>query len=184
MKALRCIARALRVESAGRCNSKLLRRSAERNDFHTREKMTQSYEEILKELNMHFATRQQENERNRSLIALRHTQLSTLLQNITQCSNAFDEEDRNTIQEQLLANEQEAQNLETEIAHQDEQRKEQDILFKCMELAIQERSKILERDDECLSSHPQMLQFFARKQVSLQMLLASKMKNSVEAKVS
>ena len=143
--------------------------------------MTQSYEDILKELNAHFAAQQQENEKRRADIALKRSQLSNLMRNITQSSNAFDEEDRHMIQLQLQANEQEAIKLEVEIAKQDAQHKEENTVFKCMELAIKERSKILERDDECLSSHPEILQFFARKQVSLQMLLATKMRNSVQS---
>lgn len=156
-------------------------RSAEYNVFHTREKMTQSYEEIFKELNAHFAAQQQENEERRANIALKRLQLSNLLHSITQSSTAFDDEDRDMIQLQLQNNEQDAIKLETEITKQDAQRKEENTVFKCMEMAIQERCKILEKDDECLSSHPEVLQFFARKQVSLQKLLASKMKNSVQS---
>uniref|UniRef100_A0A6C0C2Z0 Uncharacterized protein n=1 Tax=viral metagenome TaxID=1070528 RepID=A0A6C0C2Z0_9ZZZZ len=148
--------------------------------FPAREKMTRTYEDIVKELNAHSEAYKQENEKKRALIARKRTQLTTLLHKVTNSSNAFDDEDRNMIQLQLKTNEQEAVQLEAEIAQHNAQSKEENTLFKCMEVAIQERSKILEIDDECLTSHPDMLHFFARKQVSLQMLLASKMTNSAQ----
>lgn len=143
--------------------------------------MAHNYEEILQDLSFKFAKQREQNETKRADIMTKQKQLNNLLHNISQNSNAFDEEDKNIVVLEIKANEAEAAQLESDIIKQDAQRKEQETVFKCMELAIQERSKILEGDDACLSAHPNILQFFARKQVTLQMLLASKMKSSVES---
>ena len=45
--------------------------------------------------------------------------------------------------------------------------------------AMNERTRILEQDDDCLSGHPEMLQYFARKQLILQRLLTAKMEESM-----
>ena len=143
--------------------------------------MAHNYEDILKDLSFKFAQQRMQNETKRADIMTKRVQLNNLLDNITKNSNALDEEDKPTVLLELKANEAEAAQLESDIIKQDAQRKEQETVFKCMELAIQERSKILEGDDACLSAHPGILQFFARKQVTLQMLLASKMRSSVES---
>ena len=131
--------------------------------------------------------RQRMTERRNSLEAERQhvlglrRQLEALLQRISALPTAFDDEDRTYVQSQLQANHEKCEKLEKEMRAEEARQREREELFRCMESAIEKRTRVLEDDDECLSSHPEMLQYFARKQVSLQALLRAKEKESLAA---
>lgn len=167
------------AERDGKCSSVLIsRRSTCEHVFSHRWEMTQSYEDILKELSAQFSEQYKDLEKKRSTLHAQISQLTGLLQTVNKHTGAFDAEDSSVIEAHINTAKEHIVQLEADMAKHDAQRKEQTALFKCMEKAIQERCQILEGGDGCLGEHPELLQFFARKQVSLQLLLASKMRDS------
>lgn len=136
--------------------------------------MALSYEASLAQVSQRMTEHRNglEAERQHALVLRR--QIEALLQRISALPTAFDEEDRAYVQSQLQANHDMCEKLEKEMRAEEARRKEREELFRCMKSAIDERTRVLESDDDCLSSHPQMLQYFARKQVSLQTLLRAK----------
>jgi hypothetical protein len=111
-------------------------------------------------------------------IEAQRTQLARLLQRISATPSAFDSEDRAFVESQLSANRAKSAKLENDIKINEAKIKEREELFRCMNAAMDERARVLEEDDACLSAHPEMLQFFARKQVSLRALLEAKIHES------
>ena len=140
--------------------------------------MEWSYEATLIQLRTRMSDRKLEQEQERSNVDAHKCRLAKLLQRITNTPSAFDEEDKRCVQAQIGANEARSINLEKEIRNSELRHREREELFRYMSSAILERTRILEEDDVCLSSHPDMLQFFARKQVSLQALLEAKVRET------
>lgn len=136
--------------------------------------MELSYAASLAQVSKRMTERRIDLEAERHHALLQRQQLEALLQRISALPSAFDDEDRTHVQRQLQANHEKCLKLEKEMRAEVARRKEREELFRCMKSAIEERTRILEDDDECLSSHPDMLQYFARKQVSLQALLRAK----------
>jgi len=141
--------------------------------------MALSYEATLAQVSQRMTERRNSFEAERQHALVLRRQLEALLQRISALPTAFDEEDRACVQSQLQANHEKCEKLEKEMRAEEARRKEREELFRCMKCAIEERTRVLEDDDDCLSAHPEMLQYFARKQVSLQTLLRAKEEESL-----
>ena len=94
-------------------------------------------------------------------------------------TSAFDEEDCEHVQKQIADHDAHLEILIRASREEEAKRREREELFRCMLGAMNERTRILEQDDDCLSGHPEMLQYFARKQLILQRLLTAKMEESM-----
>ena len=142
--------------------------------------MAESYDRTLARLRERAdETRRQQHE-ERAFVDAQKAQLLRLLERVTSTPSAFDGEDRAFVESQISANRARAAVLADEIKASEARMREREDLFSCMSAAIEERTRILEEDDSCLSAHPELLQFFARKQVSLQALLQAKIRESCE----
>lgn len=140
--------------------------------------MAESYETTLLRLKERAEEKRRHQQEERIKIDAQKAQLLRLLERISSTPGAFDSEDRSFVEAQISANRAKSLKLEGEIKTNEARIKEREELFWCMNAAIDERTRILEEDDACLSEHPEMLQFFARKQVSLQALLQAKIRES------
>jgi hypothetical protein len=142
--------------------------------------MTETYEASLAELSRRIAGRRARLEEERCVAEARKKQLQGLLQRMTTLSTAFDEEDCEHVRKQIAVHEARLDDLARAVQEEESKRREREQLFHCMVGAINDRTRVLEQDDDCLSAHPEMLHFFARKQLSLQSLLRAKMEESLE----
>jgi hypothetical protein len=116
-------------------------------------------------------------------VEAQRAQLLRLLERVASTPSAFDGEDRAFVESQIGANRARASKLADEIKANEARMREREELFSFMSAAIDERTRVLEEDDSCLSAHPELLQFFARKQVSLQALLQAKIRESCEVEL-
>ena len=107
--------------------------------------------------------------------------LVQLLEKMQSRGSAFDDEDAARVREEIQRHRQQIEAINAKISAEDEQRREKEELFRAMFGAIAQRAQTLEEDDACLSGHPDMLKYFARKQLSLRRLLESKMHETVAA---
>ena len=139
------------------------------------EEMTPAYEASLACLSARIAKRRALMESEFQLLSGQKKQLMAMLQRMESLSSAFDDEDRQCVTAQVQHHESRLCVLAQEMKEDDTKRKEREEVFRCMHSAITGRSRVLEEDDACLSAHPEMLEFFARKQISLQALLKAKM---------
>lgn len=137
--------------------------------------MTHAYERALQDISARIVARRVALDNERQQLHARKTQVQRLLERMHGCASAFDDEDRAQVQVHLQRYDLELERLEETLRADEAKRREREEVFKLMLTAIQDRTAILEEDDECLSAHPEMLQFFARKQISLQKLLQGKM---------
>jgi hypothetical protein len=101
-------------------------------------------------------------------------QLQSLLDCMRSHVSIFDDEDRDRVSQEIALHQQKIQSIRDEGLVQDAQRTEKETLFKAMLNAITQRTQVLEQEDELLLEHPDMLKYFARKQLSLRKLLESK----------
>ena len=108
--------------------------------------------------------------------------LQSLYQKIASRNHAFDDEDRECVTAELRKHEERLANIDAQIMAEEEQRSEREDLYRTMFEAIRKRAEILEEDEACLSSHPDMLRFFAKKQVMLRKLLANRVQGSPDAR--
>ena len=138
-----------------------------------------TYEASLAELSRRIAGRRAQLEEDQKSTEARKRQLHALLQRMKALTSAFDEEDCGYVTKQIECHEVHLQDLARVVREDEVKRKEREQLFRCMLGAMNDRTRILEQDDECLSAHPEMLQYFARKQLSLQSLLKAKMEESM-----
>lgn len=146
-------------------------------------KMTTVYDASLTELSRRIAGRRMQLEEERTKTEARNKQLQALLGRIRSLPGAFDEEDCRRVEEQIEVQAAHLLDICRIVQLDEAKRKEREQLFRCMVGAINDRTRILEEDDECLKAHPDMLQYFARKQVSLQTLLKAKMEESMGSPV-
>jgi len=144
--------------------------------------MASSYEQTLAQLTQSLEDRYLQQINEHRSIEKQKLQLTNLLARIVALPAAFDSEDREHVEQQLHANVKRMSKLKKDMELHEIKRKEQAEVFRCMNAAIRERARVLEEDDACLSIHPDMLQFFARKQVGLQSLLDSKMRETCLAR--
>lgn len=100
-------------------------------------------------------------------------QLQALFKRFEATPQFFDDEDRQRVRDELVRNEEKREHLERELRAEETRRRERKELIRAMKTAIAQRTTVLE-DESCLAQHPDMLKFFARKQISLQALLAQK----------
>lgn len=141
--------------------------------------MTETYEASLHELSRRIASRRLRMEEDRKVAELRKSQLLTLLQRMRSLSSAFDDEDCSRVEQQIAVHNASLAELARKAVEEETKRKEREQLFRCMLGAINDRTRVLEQDDDCMSAHPEMLQYFAEKQLSLQSLLKRKMEESL-----
>jgi chromosome segregation ATPase len=138
----------------------------------------ESYDASLDDLSKRIAQRRAQLDEQRRALQARREQVLRLLERIDKHASAFDAEDRELVLAQLRVYDQKLSEVQKLIAADEARRKERDQVFACMRAAIDQRTKILEDVDDCLHEHPEMLRFFARKQVSLQAMLRAKMEQS------
>ena len=108
--------------------------------------------------------------------------LRELLKHICDRGDAFDEEDRCVVTEEIATRESELQKLLEECGRQDSLRREKEILFQQLYGTLNTRSKLLDDLDSThgvLKDHENVLRFFAKKQVMLANLLKEKMQQLV-----
>ena len=141
--------------------------------------MTETYEATLREFGRRIADRRVQNEDDRKTAEALKKQLQALLQRMRAATSAFDEEDCEHVQKQIADHDAHLEILIRASREEEAKRREREELFRCMLGAMNERTRILEQDDDCLSGHPEMLQYFARKQLILQRLLTAKMEESM-----
>jgi hypothetical protein len=137
--------------------------------------MAEAYENALHDISARIIARRAALDEERQVIILRRQQLMRLCERMQEKTSAFDAEDRAQVQAYIAQYDKQLQGLEARMQADEQRRREREEVFKHMLGAIQDRTLILEQDDDCLSAHPEMCQFFARKQISLQALLKGKM---------
>ena len=145
--------------------------------------MTEIYDASLAELSRRIAGRRIQLEEERKRTETCKKQLHVLLRRIKSLPGAFDEEDCRHVEKQIELHDVHLQEICRIVQLDEAKRKEREQLFHCMVGAINDRTRVLEEDDDCLNAHPEMLQYFARKQVNLQSLLKAKMEESMGSPV-
>lgn len=137
------------------------------------------YEQSIQELTRRIAERRASLERERHAEEAQCARLQKLLGTMKSMSDAFDAEDCAQVQAQIDARTARLHALRAKAREEEQQRKEKELLFRSMYTAIDARAKLLEEDDDCLNDNPEMLQFFARKQMNLRTLLQEKIDESL-----
>ena len=148
---------------------------------HTRNMSALTYEDSIQELSRRIAERRAALESERVAAESQCIRLQKLLEIMKTMTDVFDAEDCSQVQAQVAGRVQQLQSLRSREREEEQQRKEKEQLFRSMLTAIDARAQLLEQDDECLNENPEMLQFFARKQMNLRALLQLKIDESLGA---
>ena len=88
--------------------------------------MSAAYEVSLSELSQKIAHRRWVMEKERDEILTKKKQLQTLLQDISKCSSAFDEEDRTHVSDLIQSHDARLQTLEATLQAEETKRKERE----------------------------------------------------------
>ena len=100
--------------------------------------------------------------------------LQSLRARVLECRGAFDEEDACRIEACVQQHQRRRQELEREHSQRNILRQEKEVLFENMYRTMNERSTVLDAEDngsDVLKQHRELLQFFAQKQVTMQSML-------------
>ena len=87
--------------------------------------------------------------------------------------NVFDSEDIEQLELARQARMHEIEKLKKAFKKKEEHNKDKEELWTSMKSAIEQRSLLLEEANDCLTAHPQMTRYFAKKQNKLKSLLGS-----------
>ena len=107
--------------------------------------------------------------------------LSELLAHIRHSSHVFDQEDASRVEDSLARKLEELEALRTSYEQDETRLRERERVVTSMHAAIEERPRVLEEGNDALGSDPQLLQYFAKKQLSLRELLGSQIKSMSSA---
>ena len=140
-----------------------------------------TYEDSIQELSRRIAERRAALESERVVAESQCARLQKLHETMKTMADVFDAEDCAHVQAQVTARMQSLQALRSKVQEEEQQRRDKELLFRSMYTAIDARAQLLEQDDECLNENPDMLQFFARKQMNLRALLQKKIDESLGA---
>ena len=99
------------------------------------------------------------------------TGLQNLKEKFTQNPDLFDNEDIGQIEIEIENRSCKIEVLDAEYKRISDVQKEKHKLFEVMQNTIQQRSEVLEKDNECLTAHPEMTKYFAKKQNKLRNML-------------
>lgn len=143
-----------------------------------------SYAATIQQLSTRIEERRRDLEREREAHENQCTRLRTLYDTMRSKTGVFDEEDCQQVQAQITARQERMEVLRDRAREQEQQRLEQERLYAAMYAVIDARAQVLEHDENCLNANPQMLQFFARKQMNLRRLLQEKMEEALGGTVS
>lgn len=140
-----------------------------------------SYAMSIQELTKRMAIKRTKLDEDQKNVLDKQKSLRELLKRMHSAASAFDTEDCAQVEKQILLHETELTRLKREADGLEMKRKEREQIFKSMYAAINERTRILEQDDLCMSLHPDMLKYFAKKQINLQSLLKNKIENTISS---
>lgn len=97
-----------------------------------------------------------------------------------QKSPAFDPEDVSTVEDQIKKHTKQHSLLAKHMEEEEASRQAHEELFAYLNVVIEDRQRILDSADgnsHILATHPELLQYLARKQLNLQKLMADKLES-------
>ena len=113
----------------------------------------------------------------------RISSLNDLLKRIGSCGDAFDDEDKKAVMDEISNREVSLQQVQRESKRQEEVRRQKEAILFQLHSVLTSRTKLLDQVDEdtsVLKDHEGLLAFFAKKQLNLTNILKIRMKELVE----